>query len=161
MPVQYLASEFDLFWHGVSDAQPRFDQFVKLFSSSPSVEAKLLRGGGHNYEFSKNSQELHSLRYQFISRMVGLLQNDWEVLRAKNSDSQKRTPQAAQSHLLLLLSLFSISLTLCLPQLSKPSWRIFEKPWSMSAFSISKTPRYRLIPRSSCPRKPTSFSTCR
>lgn len=69
--MQYLAAEFELFWSGLADAQPQFDRLVKLFSSSPLVEAKLLESGGHNYEFTKNAAQLHELRYQFISQMVG------------------------------------------------------------------------------------------
>lgn len=70
VPVQYLAAEYELIWEGLSQAQPRFDQLVKRFTASSDLQSKLLLGGGHNYEFTKNAADLHELRFQFIEKMV-------------------------------------------------------------------------------------------
>lgn len=69
--MQYLAAEYELIWQGTAEAQPRFDSLARLFTGSPNVQARLLLGGGHNYEFTKNSAQLHELRLDFISKMVG------------------------------------------------------------------------------------------
>jgi hypothetical protein len=68
--VQYLAAEYQLAWQDISEAQSRLHSLAKLFTGSPNVQARLLLGGGHNYEFTKNSGQLHQLRLDFIPKMV-------------------------------------------------------------------------------------------
>ncbi|KAL1979657.1 hypothetical protein VTN96DRAFT_5402 [Rasamsonia emersonii] len=70
VPVQFLAAETELIWSNITEAQPKFDNLVKRFTSAPEVEAKLLPGGGHNYEFSINASKLFDLRRQFVERVA-------------------------------------------------------------------------------------------
>ncbi|KAL1969768.1 hypothetical protein VTN77DRAFT_7277 [Rasamsonia byssochlamydoides] len=70
VPVQFLAAESEIIWSNIREAQPKFDRLVKRFTSAPEVEAKLLPGGAHNYEFSKNATKLFELRRQFVERVT-------------------------------------------------------------------------------------------
>ncbi|TVY55156.1 putative 2-oxoglutarate-dependent dioxygenase DIN11, partial [Lachnellula suecica] len=70
VPVQFLAAEYELQWKGIAEGQPIFDQAASLFTRTSRLDARILIGGGHNFEFSKNASVLQEARDQFISSLV-------------------------------------------------------------------------------------------
>lgn len=70
VPLQYLAAEYDMQWRGIEQGQPIFDEAVSFFTNAPSIDKGILMGGGHNFEFSKNSPVLHQRRLKFIEGLV-------------------------------------------------------------------------------------------
>ena len=72
VPLQFLAAEVELGWLSVKEGQPKFDAATKLFTNAPRLEAEILLGGAHNFEFSKNSAVLRERRTRFIDSLVSI-----------------------------------------------------------------------------------------
>ena len=70
VPLQFLAAEYELNWQGIEQGQPIFDRAAGLFTNTPKLDARLLPGGGHNFEFSRNSSLLQKAREEFINGLV-------------------------------------------------------------------------------------------
>jgi hypothetical protein len=68
--LQYLAAEIELGWSSMKEGQPLFDAAAKLFISAPRLEAELLPGGAHNFEFSTNAGALRDRRTRFVRSLV-------------------------------------------------------------------------------------------
>ena len=41
-----------------------------MFTNAPELDARILAGGGHNFEFSKNAFVLQEARESFINELV-------------------------------------------------------------------------------------------
>lgn len=78
-PLQYLAAEIELGWTSIKEGQPLFDAAAKLFTNVPRLEAELLPGGAHNFEFSTNAVLLRDRRTKFVRSLV----------REESSDTQQ------------------------------------------------------------------------
>lgn len=72
MPLQFLAGEYELGWKGFKEGQPIFDRAAALFTKVPKIDARILAGGGHNFEFSNNASLLQDARNDFVSSLVSL-----------------------------------------------------------------------------------------
>ncbi|CZR65450.1 related to oxidoreductase, 2OG-Fe(II) oxygenase family [Phialocephala subalpina] len=70
VPLQYLAAEFELGWRSIEAGQPIFDHAAGLFVNAPRKEARILPGGGHDFEFSKNAWILQAARDSFVDSLV-------------------------------------------------------------------------------------------
>ena len=70
VPLQFLAAEYELGWKGIEEGQPIFDHAASLFTNTPKLDARLLPGGGHNFEFSRNASLLQKAREDFINDLV-------------------------------------------------------------------------------------------
>ncbi|EXJ89292.1 hypothetical protein A1O3_02358 [Capronia epimyces CBS 606.96] len=70
VPLQYLAAEIEISWNSLEEGRPIFDEAKKIFTHVPRLDSDILLGGGHNYEFSVNSQRLLDRRVQFIRSLV-------------------------------------------------------------------------------------------
>lgn len=71
VPLQFLAAEYELGWKGVEQGQPILDHAATLFTNAPRVDARILLGGGHDFEFSKNEAVLQEARDEFVNSLVG------------------------------------------------------------------------------------------
>ncbi|PBP23460.1 hypothetical protein BUE80_DR005581 [Diplocarpon rosae] len=70
VPLQYLAAEYELGWRSIEAGQLIFDHAASLFTNAPRKEARLLPGGGHDFEFSKNAWLLQAARDSFIDSLI-------------------------------------------------------------------------------------------
>lgn len=70
IPIQFLAAESELLWTNKYEAEPKFRKLVKFLTGAPEVEAEILEGGGHNYEFCLSVSKLWELRRKFVERVV-------------------------------------------------------------------------------------------
>jgi len=70
VPLQFLAAEYELGWRGINEGQPIFDHAAGMFTNAPKLDARILPGGGHNFEFSKNASLLQKAREDFIDGLV-------------------------------------------------------------------------------------------
>ncbi|TVY89370.1 putative 2-oxoglutarate-dependent dioxygenase, partial [Lachnellula willkommii] len=69
VPLQFLAAEYELGWRGTEAGQPIFDWVAGLFTNTPKLDARILLGGGHNFELSKNASALQEARESFINTL--------------------------------------------------------------------------------------------
>ncbi|TVY39193.1 putative 2-oxoglutarate-dependent dioxygenase [Lachnellula occidentalis] len=69
VPLQFLAAAFELGWRGIEEGQPTFDWVAGLFTNAPKMDARILPGGGHNFELSKNAPALQEARESFINTL--------------------------------------------------------------------------------------------
>ena len=79
--MQFLAAEIDIAWDDENPMQGKaiFDDLVTHFKSTPEIDAAILARGGHNYEFSKNVGLLLKRRHDFVQKLVGSLDEQYEM----------------------------------------------------------------------------------
>ncbi|KAK6580437.1 hypothetical protein PZA11_007459 [Diplocarpon coronariae] len=70
VPLQYLSAEYELGWRSIEAGQPIFDRAASLFTNAPRKDARLLPGGGHDFEFGKNAWLLQAARDSFVDSLV-------------------------------------------------------------------------------------------
>lgn len=70
VPLQFLAAEYELGWRGIEEGRPTFDWVAGLFTNTPKLDARILPGGGHNFELGKNAAALQEARESFINTLV-------------------------------------------------------------------------------------------
>jgi hypothetical protein len=54
----------------MEEGQPQFDALASLFTGTRDFQAKLLPGGAHNFEFSRNGPMLMKMRISFVARLA-------------------------------------------------------------------------------------------
>jgi hypothetical protein len=54
----------------MEEGQAEIDKITKWFINTPKLDAKILPGGGHNFEFCKNAGLLQDAREQFVNSLV-------------------------------------------------------------------------------------------
>ncbi|KAK1923646.1 Alpha/Beta hydrolase protein [Papiliotrema laurentii] len=72
IPLQYLAGEIELHWPDLPSAEPIFQAAVALFGNAPSIDAGLLKGGAHNFEYSKSAHVLADRRFTWLESLLGI-----------------------------------------------------------------------------------------
>jgi hypothetical protein len=56
----------------MDEGRPIFDGVANLFTNTPKLDARILEGGGHNFEFSKNASVLRESRVAFVNFLQSL-----------------------------------------------------------------------------------------